>query len=140
MKPRIKVLTLGVDDLERSLRFYREGLGLETEGIIGTEFVHGSVVFFDLEGGLKLALYPRKSLAHDSTLPLGPPSATELSIGHNVDSKAAVDAVMKQARAVWCHHRQAGAGHFLGWLRWILSRPRWASLGDRVESSMGSRR
>ena len=53
MKPRIKVLTLGVDDLERSLRFYREGLGLETEGIIGTEFVHGSVVFFDLEGGLR---------------------------------------------------------------------------------------
>ena len=98
MKPRIKVLTLGVDDLERSLRFYRDGLGLDTEGIIGTEFEHGSVVFFDLEGGLKLALYPRKSLAHDSTLSLEPPSATELSIGHNVGSKAAVDAVMEQAR------------------------------------------
>ena len=67
MKPRIKVLTLGVDDLERSLRFYREGLGLETEGIIGTEFVHGSVVFFDLEGGLKLALYPRKSARLDAS-------------------------------------------------------------------------
>jgi catechol 2,3-dioxygenase-like lactoylglutathione lyase family enzyme len=97
MKPRIKVITLGVDDLERSLRFYRDGLGLETEGIIGTEFEHGAVVFFDLEGGLKLALYPRKSLAHDSTLPLGPHSATELSIGHNVGSKHAVDAVMEQA-------------------------------------------
>jgi catechol 2,3-dioxygenase-like lactoylglutathione lyase family enzyme len=99
MKPRIKVLTLGVNDLERSLRFYRDGLGLDTEGIIGTEFEHGSVVFFDLEGGLKLALYPRKSLAHDSTLSLEPPSATEFSIGHNVGSKAAVDAVMEQARA-----------------------------------------
>ena len=87
MKPRIKVLTLGVDDLERSLRFYREGLGLETEGIIGTEFVHGSVVFFDLEGGLKLALYPRKSLAHDSTLPLGPPS---VSIGMKEPMAAAL--------------------------------------------------
>jgi uncharacterized protein len=91
-------VTLGVDDLARSLRFYRDGLGLETEGIIGTKFEHGAVVFFDLEGGLKLALYPRKSLAHDSTLPLGPPSATELSIGHNVGSKKAVDAVMEQAR------------------------------------------
>ena len=98
MKPRIKVITLGVDDLERSLRFYRDGLGLETEGVIGTEFEHGAVVFFDLEGGLKLALYPRKSLAHDSTLALGPHSATELSIGHNVGSKKAVDALMEQAR------------------------------------------
>ena len=97
MKPRIKVITRGVEDLERSLRFYRDGLGLETEGIIGTEFEHGAVVFFDLEGGLKLALYPRKSLAHDSTLALEPPSATELSIGHNVGSKKAVDAVMEQA-------------------------------------------
>ncbi|WP_229451043.1 VOC family protein [Nostoc sp. CHAB 5715] len=59
MKPRITVITLGVDDLQRSLRFYRDGLGLKTEGIIGTEFEHGAVVFFDREGGLKLALFPR---------------------------------------------------------------------------------
>ena len=76
MKPRISVITIGVDDLERSLRFYRDGLGLKTEGIIGTEFEHGAVAFFDLEAGLKLALYPRRSLAHDSTLPLGQPGAT----------------------------------------------------------------
>ena len=98
MKPRIKVITLGVDDLDRSLRFYRDGLGLKTEGIIGTEFEYGAVAFFDLEGGLMLALYPRKSLALDSTLPLGQTSATELSIGHNVSSKAEVDAVMEEAR------------------------------------------
>jgi hypothetical protein len=98
MKPRISVITIGVDDLERSLRFYRDGLGLKTEGIIGTEFEYGAVAFFDLEAGLKLALYPRSSLAHDSTLPLGQPSATELSIGHNVSSKQEVDAVMEQAR------------------------------------------
>jgi uncharacterized protein len=72
-------------------------LGLRTEGIVGTEFEHGSVVFFDLQAGLKLALYPRKSLAHDSKLPLGPPSATEFSLGHNVSSKDEVDAVMDQA-------------------------------------------
>jgi uncharacterized protein len=98
MKPRITVITLGVDDLERSLHFYRDGLGFKTEGIVGAEFEHGAVVFFDLEAGLKLALYPRKSLAIDATLPLGQPSATELSIGHNVASKQEVDAVMEQAR------------------------------------------
>lgn len=98
MKPRITVITLGVDDLERSLRFYRDGLGLKTEGIIGTEFEYGAVAFFNLEGGLMLALWPRKSLALDSTLPLGQTSATELSIGHNVSSKAEVDAVMEEAR------------------------------------------
>ena len=97
MKPRITVLTVGVDDLERSLRFYRDGLGLPTHGIFGTEFEHGAVAFFDLEHGLKLAIWPRSSLAHDSTLPLQAPSATEFTIGHNVGSKAEVDVVMEQA-------------------------------------------
>jgi|SRR3972149_3089672 len=103
MKPRVSLITICVDDLERSLRFYREGLGLKTDGIIGTEFEYGAVVFFDLQGGLKLALWPRKSVAHDTGLPLGKPSATEFTIGHNVSSKAEVDAVMEQAR-------KAGAG------------------------------
>jgi len=98
MKPRITLITLGVDDLERSLRFYRDGLGLKTEGIVGKQFEHGAVAFFDLQAGLKLALWPRKSLAHDTGLPAGSPSATELSIGHNVASKAEVYAVMEQAR------------------------------------------
>ena len=99
MKPRITVITLGVDDLERSLRFYRDGLGFSTEGIIGTEFEHGAVVFIDLQAGLKLALWPRPSMAHDTGLPVGPPSATEFTLGHNVSSRAKVDAVMQQARA-----------------------------------------
>ncbi len=59
MKPRISVLTLGVADLERSLEFYRDGLGLPTQGIIGREFEHGAVAFFDLANGLKLAIWPR---------------------------------------------------------------------------------
>ena len=79
MKPRITLITLGVDDLETSLAFYREGLGLKTEGIIGTEFEHGAVVFIELALCLKLALYPRKSLARDCGIPVGPRSATELS-------------------------------------------------------------
>ncbi|MDE2420223.1 MAG: VOC family protein [Gammaproteobacteria bacterium] len=98
MKPRITLITLGVDDLERAFKFYRDGLGFPSEGIVGKEFEHGAVAFFDLQIGLKLALWPRKSLSHDSGLPLSKPSATEFSIGHNVSSKAEVDAVMEQAK------------------------------------------
>ena len=88
MKPRISLITICVDDLEKSLRFYRDGLGLATQGIIGTEFEYGAVAFFDLEAGLKLAIYPRKSLSKDSGLPLEKSSSTDFSIGHNVSSKA----------------------------------------------------
>jgi catechol 2,3-dioxygenase-like lactoylglutathione lyase family enzyme len=99
VNPRVTLITLGVDDLERSVRFYRDGLGLKTEGIIGKEFEYGAVAFFDLQAGLRLALWPRKSLSHDSGLPIGAPSATEFCLAHNVASKAEVDAVMVQARA-----------------------------------------
>jgi catechol 2,3-dioxygenase-like lactoylglutathione lyase family enzyme len=98
MKPRITLITLAVDDLERSLRFYRDGLGFKTQGIVGSEFEHGAVAFFDLENGLKMALWPRDSLAHDTGLPISPPNQLELSLGHNVRSREEVDAVMKQAQ------------------------------------------
>src|SRR6266516_5035082 len=98
MKPRISLLTIGVDDLEKSLRFYRDGLGLPTQGIVGTEFEIGAVAFFDLQSNLKLAIWPRKSLSKATGLPLNKPRATEFSIGHNVASKAEVDAVMQRAR------------------------------------------
>ena len=98
MKPRITVLTIGVDDLKESLKFYRDGLGLKTEGIIGDEFEYGAVAFFDLENDMKLALWPRKSLAKDSGIKVTRASATEFSIGHNVASKKEVDAVMEQAK------------------------------------------
>ena len=97
MNPYVTLITLGVDDLERSLRFYRDGLGLPTRGIVGTEFEHGAVVFIDLQPGLKLALWPRKDLAWDAGLPESPSSATELSLGHNVNSSAEVDAIMGRA-------------------------------------------
>lgn len=97
MKPRVTVITLGVDDLERSLSFYRDGLGLKTDGIIGQDTEYGAVAFFDLQAGLKLAIWPRRSIAHDSGLPVDPPSTTDLTLGHNVSSQTEVDAVMKQA-------------------------------------------
>lgn len=102
MKPRITVITIGVDDLERALRFYRDGLGLATDGIVGREIEHGAVAFFDLQSGVKLALWPRASIAHDSGVPLANPSATEFTLGHNLSSKEEVDGVMAQAE-------QAGA-------------------------------
>ncbi|MGH8129569.1 MAG: VOC family protein [Steroidobacteraceae bacterium] len=98
MKPRITLLTLGVDDLEKAVRFYRDGLGLKTEGIVGAQFEYGAVAFFDLQAGLKLALWPRKSIAHDTGIPLANPSPTEFTIGHNVSSKSEVDSVMEQAK------------------------------------------
>jgi catechol 2,3-dioxygenase-like lactoylglutathione lyase family enzyme len=97
MQPRITVLTLGVDDLERALAFYRDGLGLRTEGIVGTEWEHGAVAFFELQGGLQLALWPRASLAHDATLAPGARSPTEFTLGHNVASPAEVETVLEQA-------------------------------------------
>jgi uncharacterized protein len=97
MKPKVTLITLGVDDLERALRFYRDGLGFSTKGIVGTEFEHGAVVFIELQAGLKLALWPRADLAWDAGIPRAPASATELSLGHNVDSKEEVDTVMTQA-------------------------------------------
>jgi hypothetical protein len=98
MKPRIKVITLGVDDLEKSLAFYRDGLGLPTEGIVGSEFEDGAVVFINLNDDLILGLYPRAALAKDARIPAGPPSPTEFSIGHNVGSEKEVEEVMEQAR------------------------------------------
>ncbi|WP_296736174.1 VOC family protein [Mesorhizobium sp.] len=97
MKARITVLTLGVDDLEASLRFYRDGLGLPTEGIIGREFEHGAVAFFDLSGGMKFAIYERANIAYDAGVPQARRSPTEFTIGHNVGSEAEVDMVMAEA-------------------------------------------
>jgi uncharacterized protein len=99
MKARISVITIGVDSLERAVAFYRDGLGLVTEGIVGTQYENGAVAFFDMQAGLKLALWPRKSIAADSGLPLGQPSSTEMALAHNVGTEAEVREVMAKAHA-----------------------------------------
>ena len=104
MEPRIDVITLAVADLERALAFYRDGLGLESRGVIGTEFVgdevepNGAIAMFELQGGMILCLYPRTELAKDAEIRPGPPKTGEFSIGHAVSSKAEVDAVLAQAQ------------------------------------------
>ena len=103
MEARIDIITLAVADLERALEFYRDGLGLESSGVIGTEFVgdevepDGSIAMFELPGGMILCLYPRTELAKDAKVPLGPPKTGEFSIGQAVSSKPEVDAVLAQA-------------------------------------------
>jgi len=97
MKPRIGVLTIGVDDLEASLKFYRDGLGFPTEGIIGREFEHGAVAFFELRGGMKFAIFAREDIAHDAGIARTGRSPTEFTLGHNVGSESEVDAVMQRA-------------------------------------------
>ena len=140
MNPQITLITLAVDDLERALAFYRDGLGFPTKGIIGTEIENGAVAFFNLQPGLKLALWPRKSLAADSTLPLQGPSSTEFSLAHNVASQAEVDAVMQEAvragarlvKAAQATSYGGYAGYFLdpdGHLWEVAFNPGLASLG-----------
>ncbi|MCA0147224.1 VOC family protein [Rossellomorea vietnamensis] len=136
MKPRITVLTLGVDDLERSLEFYQNGLHLPTEGIIGQEFENGAVAFFDLKNGLKLAIWERKSLAKEANVPLSPRSPSEFTIGHNVSSKAEVDKVMLEAETAGAKITDPAkdtfwggySGHFLdldGHLWEVVWNPEW---------------
>ena len=105
MEARIDIITLAVADLKRALEFYRDGLGWESRGVIGTEFAGddvepaGAIAMFELQGGMILCLYPRTELAKDAKVPLGPPQTGEFSIGHAVASKAEVDALLTQAEA-----------------------------------------
>jgi catechol 2,3-dioxygenase-like lactoylglutathione lyase family enzyme len=104
MRADINVITLGVADIERSLAFYR-ALGLESPGVIGTEFVGdantpgGAAAMFQLQGGLILAVYGREDLAKDANAAFGEPGPGEFSIGHLVDSKDEVDALLGEAEA-----------------------------------------
>lgn len=97
MKQRINLLTLGVSNLKQSMKFYQEGMGWQTQGIVGTEFENGAVVLFELNNGILLCLYERKNLAWDSNVKLRPDSSTEFSMGYFVNSDKEVDAVMTQA-------------------------------------------
>ena len=107
MEPRVHVITLAVEDLQRALTFYRDGLGLPTEGVVGGEYegsdteAAGAVVMIHLDGGLILALYPRGELAKDARLPptATPPASGSFSIGHIVGERSEVDALLARAQA-----------------------------------------
>ena len=106
MRAKIFFVTLALADLGRSVAFHRDGLGWPTEGIVGQEFhdevtgADGTIAFFTLDGGLMLGLYARANLAKDASLPPGPPSSTEFSLGVPAESRAEVDGLLRQAQAV----------------------------------------
>ena len=105
MQAKIFFVTLAVDDLGRSVAFYRDGLGWQTEGIVGQEFhdevtgADGTIAFFTLDGGLLLGLYERTNLAKDASLPPGPRSSTEFSLGVPAGSREEVDRLLGQVQA-----------------------------------------
>ena len=105
MKPRIHVITIGVDNLDRALEFYRDGLGLASSGIEASEFLGdeenaaGAIATFQLQGGLILAVYPRTELAKDAKVPMPPPTTGGFSLGHAVGTREEVDALMLTAQA-----------------------------------------
>lgn len=125
--PRLNVITLAVVDLEKSLAFYRDGLGLPTKGLVGTEFKGneaepaGAAALFELQGGLLLLLYPRSELAKDANVSDAAPSALEFSLGYAVASPEAVDELLRRAEAAGAtlpddpHDRPWGiySGYFL---------------------------
>jgi catechol 2,3-dioxygenase-like lactoylglutathione lyase family enzyme len=105
MEPRIDVITLAVSELERSLEFYRDGLGLESAELVGTDYPGdettpaGAAAMLKLQGGLLLMLYPRSELAKDANVAPGPPNSGEFSVGHVVARRAEVDALLSRAEA-----------------------------------------
>ena len=105
MEPRVDVITLAVEDLERALRFYRDGLGFESRGVIGTQWTdeesgaNGAIAAFKFESGLLLSLYPRSDLAKDAAIPAGPARPGEFSLGQLVQSRAEVDELIEKAEA-----------------------------------------
>ena len=93
MKPRITIITLGVADLPRAIRFYRDGLGFPTEAK-----EDASIAFF-MTTGVRLALYPKKALVEDISngVELSPGGFSGITLGHNVDTKAEVAKVLALA-------------------------------------------
>jgi uncharacterized protein len=105
VEPRVDVITLAVEDIERALRFYRDGLGFESRGVIGTQWTdeesgaNGAIAVFKFESGLLLSLYPRSDLAKDAAIPAGPARPGEFSLGQLVQSRAEVDELIEKAEA-----------------------------------------
>ena len=92
MEPTISLVTLGVDDLETSIRFYRDGLGLPME----PREEGADIAFFRLDGSW-LSLYPREKLAADATVPAEGSGFSGITIAHNVDSKDEVETILNRA-------------------------------------------
>ncbi len=93
MKPRITIITLGVADLPRAIRFYRDGLGLPTSA------KDDAAIAIFMTGGVRLALYPKKALAEDISpdVALSSGGFGGITLAHNVEKKEEVAEVLALA-------------------------------------------
>ena len=93
MEPRISIITFGVADIERSYRFYKEGLGFPTSGTPAD-----GIVFFKT-GGARFAIYPRDKLAEECEGEFSSETGTfrTFTVAHNARSKEEVGAILKLA-------------------------------------------
>jgi catechol 2,3-dioxygenase-like lactoylglutathione lyase family enzyme len=114
MKPRVTLITLGVDDLEKSLTFYQDGLGSQPPGKMGREIEHGAVAFFDLQPGLKLAIWERANIAHAVNMAQTAPSPTDFTLAHTVRRKEAIDEVMRLAEEAGARMVKSAGATFYG--------------------------
>jgi catechol 2,3-dioxygenase-like lactoylglutathione lyase family enzyme len=118
MTPKISVLTLGVNDLGKSFSFYKDGLGLPSDGIQGEGELR--IAFFQLKGTW-LSLFEKDNLAKDANLPNDGKGFPGFSIGHMVNSRSEVDAIIEDAAkagAIICDppHERAWGG-YSGYIR-----------------------
>jgi catechol 2,3-dioxygenase-like lactoylglutathione lyase family enzyme len=140
MEPRISLITLGVADLERSLRFYRDGLGLPT-----TWAPEKGVIFFQTTGTI-LALYPYDDLAKDVSPDfVGAPRGkfAGVALAHNVRTKAEVDQVLQSAEAAGGRIEKPGRDAFWGGYSGYFSDPdghlwevAWGAFEFRADGSL----
>ncbi len=92
MKPRINIITLAVDNVSKALLFYRDTLGLPTEGMAdGADHIA-----FELQNNLSLVLYPRTEIARLVNEPLQSKSSLEFILTYITEDKAEVDAMLKK--------------------------------------------
>lgn len=111
MDARLSIVTLGVTDLDRSTRFYRDGLGFPVH-----EAGSDSITFF-LLNSVMLALFPRDALAEDAgprRCGEGQQESYQFTMAHNVASREEVDAVLAEAEAAGARIIKPAAETFWG--------------------------
>ena len=123
MIPSISVLTLAVNDLEKSVEFYHNWLWFFTEWIIWKEFEYGAVAFFDLQNWIKLALWSRDSISKDTGIASSENMSIQFTLWHNVASRDEVDSIMSLAKKAGAIIIKTPSETFYGGYAWYFQDP-----------------